>query len=573
MVTLSVDTMNVYKNKNNLKSSGFTIVELLVVIVVIGILAAITIVSYTVVRDQARENSLKTDLRSSVSTLIKYKSENGGFPSSFNTATATNSSGDTDYWYTYDSTTRTFCLEATAFDRTFYATSTNSEPTEGTCLGGPAFDKEYTAFIYDLNLPGCVGNTVFLPITSPTTSAAGSIEWGDGTTGAISGANTGHTYATKGKYTVLYSGSISQINTSGITANARPCLSTVSQWREGVQPTFMRFTNSTNLTYVAEPPSSLTNFSSMFENAAQFNQPIGNWDVSKVTTLDGTFAGASSFNQPLNDWDVSNVTTLNTTFLRASSFNQPLNDWDVSKVTSLRLTFTGASSFNQPLNNWNTSAVTSMHGTFGREACGCSGSTSFNQPLNNWNTSNVTDMSWMFHNATSFNQNINNWDTSKVTDMSYMFFGGQDSTSAYNQPLSSWNTSNVTNMAQMFENATSFNQALNTWNVSKVTNMSGMFNGAIVFNQPLNNWNVSSVTSMWRMLRNAPAFNQSLSSWNTGNVTSMYQMFQFDMLMNQNLSGWNVSKVTDVTNASKMNDFKDTNNTIWSSGSLPVFPS
>lgn len=39
------------------KQTGFTIVELLIVIVVIGILAAITVVAYNGVQEQARHSS------------------------------------------------------------------------------------------------------------------------------------------------------------------------------------------------------------------------------------------------------------------------------------------------------------------------------------------------------------------------------------------------------------------------------------------------------------------------------------------------------------------------------------
>jgi prepilin-type N-terminal cleavage/methylation domain-containing protein len=41
--------------------SGFTIVELLIVIVVIGILAAITIVAYNGIQDRANDTSVKSD--------------------------------------------------------------------------------------------------------------------------------------------------------------------------------------------------------------------------------------------------------------------------------------------------------------------------------------------------------------------------------------------------------------------------------------------------------------------------------------------------------------------------------
>ena len=43
----------------------------------------------------------------------------------------------------------------------------------------------------------------------------------------------------------------------------------------------------------------------MFEGAASFNQPIGNWDVSNCEDFYNMFEGATSFNQPIGDWDVS----------------------------------------------------------------------------------------------------------------------------------------------------------------------------------------------------------------------------------------------------------------------------
>lgn len=44
------------------KRTGFTIVELLIVIVVIAILAAITIVAYTGIQDRAKESNVRSDL-------------------------------------------------------------------------------------------------------------------------------------------------------------------------------------------------------------------------------------------------------------------------------------------------------------------------------------------------------------------------------------------------------------------------------------------------------------------------------------------------------------------------------
>ena len=45
-------------------------------------------------------------------------------------------------------------------------------------------------------------------------------------------------------------------------------------------------------------------------NAHEFNQSIGDWDVSNVQYMTGMFAWANEFNQDISDWDVSNVITM-----------------------------------------------------------------------------------------------------------------------------------------------------------------------------------------------------------------------------------------------------------------------
>jgi prepilin-type N-terminal cleavage/methylation domain-containing protein len=67
-------------SKAHPKQKGFTIVELLVVIVVIGILAAITIVSYTGISSKAIVASLQSDLTSSAQKLKMYYTEYGSYP-------------------------------------------------------------------------------------------------------------------------------------------------------------------------------------------------------------------------------------------------------------------------------------------------------------------------------------------------------------------------------------------------------------------------------------------------------------------------------------------------------------
>lgn len=55
------------------KAYGFTIVELLIVIVVIGILAAITIVAYTGIQNRAHDTTVKSDLSSLARKLELYR--------------------------------------------------------------------------------------------------------------------------------------------------------------------------------------------------------------------------------------------------------------------------------------------------------------------------------------------------------------------------------------------------------------------------------------------------------------------------------------------------------------------
>lgn len=68
------------------KNHGFTIVELLIVIVVIGILAAIVIVAFNGVQSSARDTERKAELGSVQKALEMYRIENGGYPRCSNDA-------------------------------------------------------------------------------------------------------------------------------------------------------------------------------------------------------------------------------------------------------------------------------------------------------------------------------------------------------------------------------------------------------------------------------------------------------------------------------------------------------
>lgn len=62
------------------RQSGFTIVELLIVIIIIGILAGLVITQILGANQQARDSERKTDINSIASQLEVYFAKNAGYP-------------------------------------------------------------------------------------------------------------------------------------------------------------------------------------------------------------------------------------------------------------------------------------------------------------------------------------------------------------------------------------------------------------------------------------------------------------------------------------------------------------
>jgi len=121
--------MNKWANKQS-NQSAFTIVELLIVVVVIAILAAITIVSYNGITKRADESSAKSAVSQAFKKIETYKIAEGSYPSSLVVAGVPSLSG---YAYDYRSFADSSCVSATKGAIVYHVSSDNPSPTYGTC--------------------------------------------------------------------------------------------------------------------------------------------------------------------------------------------------------------------------------------------------------------------------------------------------------------------------------------------------------------------------------------------------------------------------------------------------------
>ena len=123
------------------KSKGFTIVELLIVIVVIGILATLVIVTFTGIQQKARNSQRQSDLQALQTQLEAFYSQNGYYPALADINTTS--------WR--DSNMKNL-------DKNAMIDPSNSDQTSATLASEPAA-KVYSYEVTDSDDAACSGET------------------------------------------------------------------------------------------------------------------------------------------------------------------------------------------------------------------------------------------------------------------------------------------------------------------------------------------------------------------------------------------------------------------------------
>jgi hypothetical protein len=319
------------------------------------------------------------------------------------------------------------------------------------------------------------------------------IDWGDGSTTILTASQTTpvlHTYNdgtnTNVENPVVKIGAEGETGTlieiyyqAGSTTFASKLLE-IQQW--GTKHAFvsLNFSNATQMQLTATDALTTTSLGGTFLNCTAMtgNSSMNSWDTSNVTNFTSCFQSATNFNQDLYNWDVSSGITMNNLFYQAANFNGDINGWDFSSANNINYMLAN-SSFNKPVNNW------VLGGT-------------------------VKAAQALFFQCTNFAQDVSSWDVSKISN----FFNAFGYTKM-NSDLSSWVLTNITNLARLvFANST-FNQDIGAMTLGTgLTNMTYLnYNNTALSNS---NWTKTIVGWSNQVYNNSAPFNVNASNIATG---------------------------------------------------------
>lgn len=144
------------------RQRGFTIVELLIVIVVIAILAAISIVAYNGIQDRARQTAATSAARQISDKAEIYFVENNSYPENL-AVIGIEDSSSTTYQYRFSaSSSDVYCATATSGNKSAWVSNEQKTPQEGACPGhGSGGTAAVTNLVLNPSLETSTSNLTF----------------------------------------------------------------------------------------------------------------------------------------------------------------------------------------------------------------------------------------------------------------------------------------------------------------------------------------------------------------------------------------------------------------------------
>lgn len=147
------------------KQTGFTIVELLIVVVVIAILAAITIVAYNGITNQAKSSALKsTASQAAKKVALAAVNDSDQYPAdkaAFQTATGLNDTSNETYDYIVSDARKNYCVSVTnAKGDSSSSVSNGSGSVVGRCVQNLVLNPSAEGNINGLSASGGVGGVI-----------------------------------------------------------------------------------------------------------------------------------------------------------------------------------------------------------------------------------------------------------------------------------------------------------------------------------------------------------------------------------------------------------------------------